>query len=274
VSLDPKQWQLGATSAELYERYLVPAVTLPSAIDLVDRVGVHSGDRALDVACGTGAVARVAAERVGDDGRVVGLDINPGMLAVARSLGSGLIDWRDGSALALPFDDGEFDVVLCQLGLQFFPDRSAAVREMRRVLVSGGRVGASVYTAIDRNPATHALSNALDRHVGPGTSLAKRNEHSLADPQELRALLVGAGFADVRLETAQLTVRFESAAEYVRVQFAATPLAALLAEIDQFERDRLVGEVSADVGAALAPYTHEDGLAFPQEVHVAFASAE
>jgi len=274
VSLDPKQWQLEGTSAELYERYLVPAVTLPWATDLVGRVGVHRGDRVLDVACGTGAVARVAAEQVGESGRVVGLDINPGMLAVARSLMPDLIEWRDGSALDLPFADAEFDVVLCQLGLQFFPDRSAAVQEMRRVLGQGGRLAASVYTAIDRNPATHALSNALDRHVGPGASFAKRNEHSLADADELHALFAAAGFADTRLETARVTVRFASAAEYVRVQFAATPLAALLTDLDQPERDRLVSDVSADVSEALSTYVDDDTLAFPQEVHVVLVSAE
>jgi len=274
VSLDPKQWQLGGTSAELYERHLVPAVTLPWAVDLVDRVGVHRGDRVLDIASGTGAVARVAAERIGDEGCVVGLDINLGMLEVARSLPSGLIEWCEGSALALPFADGEFDVVLCQLGLQFFPDRSAAVQEMRRVLASGGRAGASVYTVIERNPATHALSDSLDRHLGQGASLAKRNEHSLADSEELSELFAAAGFEGIRVEMAQLTVRFASAAEYVHVQFAATPLAGLVSELDPAERDRLVSEVSADVGAALAPYSDDDGLAFPQEVHVVLVSAD
>jgi ubiquinone/menaquinone biosynthesis C-methylase UbiE len=186
----PERWQLEGASAELYERHLVPAMTLPWAVDLVERVGVRRGDRVLDVACGTGAVARVAAERVGDSGRVAGLDVNRGMLAVARSLQparAARIEWHEGSALELPFDDREFGVVLCQLGLQFFQDRPVALLEMRRVATPGGRVAASVFSAIERNPATHALSDALDRHLGEGASLAKRNEHSLADPEELRA---------------------------------------------------------------------------------------
>lgn len=277
MSSDPRQWQLEGPSAELYERYLVPAVTLPWATDLVDRVGVESGDRVLDVACGTGAVARVAAEHAGEGGRLVGLDINAGMLAVARSLeralGAAPIEWREGSALALPFEEEEFGVVLCQLGLQFFPDRPAALQEMRRVLLSGGRVGASVYSAIEKNPATHALSDALDRHLAPGASLAKRNEHSLADPEKLSALVGAAGFVDVHIETATLTVRFASAAEYVHVQFAATPVAALVADLDQSERGRLLSLVNADVDAALAPYIDDGGLAFPQEVLVVLATA-
>jgi ubiquinone/menaquinone biosynthesis C-methylase UbiE len=274
---DAKQWQLEGSAAELYERYLVPAVTLPWARILVQRVGLAKGDRVLDVACGTGAVARVAADVVGDGGRVAGLDLNAGMLAVARSLerspGAAPVEWCEGSALSLPFAEEEFGVVLCQLGLQFFPDRPAAVGEMRRVLARGGRVGATVYTAIERNPATHALSEALDRQLGPGASAAKRNEHSLADPEELSGLFNAAGFTDVRIEAATLTVRFASAAEYVHVQLAATPLAVLVADLDRSERDRLLSLLSSDVGAALEPYIDDHGLAFPQEVHVALGTA-
>jgi len=204
MGVDPEEWQLTGAAAGRYERFLVPAVTLPWANDLVQRVGLYRGDRVLDVACGSGAATRVAARRVEEPGHVVGLDINPGMLAVARSLtlprGSAQIEWCEGSALALPFAEGVFDAVLCQLGLQFVPDRPAAVREMRRVLGRGGHVGASVYAPIDRNPATHALADALDRHLGAGASRAKRHEHSLGDPNELRALFAGAGFEDVRME--------------------------------------------------------------------------
>jgi len=276
VTDDPERWQLEGDSAVMYERYLVPAVTLPWAFDLVERVGVRPGDRVLDVACGTGAVARVAAERVGDGGSVAGLDVNGAMLAVARSLTSASaaqIEWYEDSALALPFDDHEFGVVLCQLGLQFFPDRPAALREMRRASTPGGSVAASVFAAIERNPATHALSDALDRHVGRGASFAKRNEHSLADPEELVALFVTAGMADVRVETVARTVRFASAAEYVRIQFVATPVAALLSGREPAARERLIGLVSEDVSASLAPFVSDDGLAFPQEVHIALATA-
>ena len=206
VADDAEQWQLGGDSAGLYERFLVPAVTLPWATDLVARAGVRAGERVLDVACGTGAVARVAAARVGTGGRVVGLDVNRGMLEVARSRppagDEAPIEWCEGSVLALPFGAGEFGVVLCQLGLQFFPDRPAALREMRRVLAPGGRLGASVYSELERSPAAHALSDARDRHLGEGASRAKRLEHSLASAGEVRTLLVDAGFADVRVETA------------------------------------------------------------------------
>jgi SAM-dependent methyltransferase len=205
------------------------------------------------------------------------VDLNRGMLAIARSQpparAAASIDWYEASATALPFDHGEFAVVLCQLGLQFFADRLAALQEIRRVLAPRGRVGASVFTAIERNPAAHALSDALDLHLGHGASRAKRNEHSLAHAGELRALFDAAGFTDVRVETVARTVRFPAAAEYVRVQFAATPLAALLADRRPAARERLVALVSADVATRLARYEQDSGLAFPQEVHIALATA-
>jgi ubiquinone/menaquinone biosynthesis C-methylase UbiE len=246
-------------------------VTLPWAIDLVDRVGVEPGDRLLDVACGTGAVARVAAARVGGDGRVVGVDVNRGMLRVAHASRPEL-EWREGSVLELPFGDSEFDVVMCQLGVQFFPDRRTALQEMRRVLALGGRFGASVYSAIERNPAAEALSDALDRHLGEGASRAKRHEHSLSDPSELRTLLADAGFADIRIEKATRRVRFASPEQWVGIQFAATPLAALLDGREPSERDSLVALVAADVSASLAPYFRDGRLAFPQETHIALAT--
>jgi len=271
-----EQWQLDGEAPVLYQRYLVPAITAIWAADLVDRANIQRGARVLDVASGTGVVARAAATRLGDGGAVTGLDINPGMLAVARSLpadaGAASIEWQEGSVLALPFADAAFDVVLCQLGLQFFPDRPAALAEIRRVLVPGGRTGISVFGPIEHNPATHALADALDRHVGQGASLAKRNEHVLADTDELRMLLEEAGFRDVVIESVTKTVRFPSATAYVRIQLAATPLATLVERYDAADRERLIEAVAENVAGALVEYAGDAGLTFPQEVHTALAS--
>jgi ubiquinone/menaquinone biosynthesis C-methylase UbiE len=181
------------------------------AADLVDRLAVRPGERMLDLACGTGVVARMAAERAGSTGQIAALDIIPGMLAVARLLPpvkGAPIEWLEGSALALPFPDATYDLVLCQLGLQFFPDRPGALREISRVLVAGGRVGLNVFGLIEHNPATHALANALDRRLGPGKSVIKRAEHSLADTQTLRTLVSRGGFRDVTIATATKIISF------------------------------------------------------------------
>ncbi len=270
---DQEQWQLEGTAPELYQRHLVPAVTAIWACDLADRATLAPGERVLDVACGTGVVARVAAVRVGAAGSVDAIDVNAGMLAVARSL-PGAVRWHLGSALALPFADASFDVVLCQLGLQFLPDRPLALREMRRVLVSGGRLALNVFGPIEHNPATHALADALDRRLGADASRAKRTEHALADPERLRALVAQAGFRAIAIGAARKTVRFASPAEYVAIQLAATPLARVIGEVAVrgADDDRIVAIV-ADVAAALAPYVGDDGLAFPQEVLAVLARA-
>lgn len=269
MTSSPGGWQLEGTSAELYERHLVPTVTLPWARDLVERVGLRAGNRVLDVACGTGVVARLAAAAVGGGGCVSALDVNREMLAVARSVpapAGAPIEWHEASALALPFASDEFDVVLCQLGLQFFPDPLAALAEMRRVLVDGGRAGVSVFAAIEQNPAAHALSDSLDRHFGEGASDAKRSEHSLADSERLHDMFVVAGWTDIRIETVTLTVRFASVDEWVEVQLSATPLAGALAD-----RDHVLALVRTDLRDALAPYAGNDEFAFPQQAHVALA---
>src|SRR5262245_17337254 len=138
----PDPWHLTPEAAELYERYVVRYILRPWATLLIDSAGLAGGERVLDVACGTGVVTRVAAMRVGRAGHVVGVDLNPSMIAVAQSLPApdgASIAWLEGSALDLPLLDAGFDVVLCQQGLQFFPDKVVALREMRRVLDHRGR---------------------------------------------------------------------------------------------------------------------------------------
>jgi hypothetical protein len=142
---------------------------------------------------------------------------------------------------------------------------------MRRVLAAAGRFGASVYTSIERNPAAQALSDALDRHLGEGASLAKRSEHSLADSEELREVCAAAEFDRVRVETVVRTVHFASVEEWVRAQLTATPLASVLRDREPSERDEVVVRVTADVRDSLATCLH-DGFAFPQEVHVVLAT--
>src|SRR5947208_16222203 len=161
------QWQLSSQAAELYERYVARYVLGPWAPLLVDAAHVSGGERVLDVACGTGVVARIAAERVGPSGRVIGVDLNPGMIRVARSLPAPVgapIEWLERSAVDLLLPDASFDVVLCQQGLQFFPDKLVALREMRRVLVHGGRLALSVWNSTGLYNT--AVGEALARFVG------------------------------------------------------------------------------------------------------------
>jgi ubiquinone/menaquinone biosynthesis C-methylase UbiE len=271
VSNQPSWFQegLGGGLPELYERYLVPTMFAPWAQQLVALVNPRSGERVLDVACGTGIVARQAAEKVGASGRVVGLDLNAGMLTVARSvpLAAGArIEWREGNALALPFPDGTFDVVLCQQGLQFFPDRAAGLREMRRVLVTGGRLGLNTWRERQYSPGFAVLADALERHVAPGLLDAP---YGLSSAEELRSLLADAGFREVTIRAATITLRFPSVELFVKHYGAASPLAGGLAHIDESVRAALV----EDVAGALQSSVDDDGLAFLTESHLTIASA-
>jgi ubiquinone/menaquinone biosynthesis C-methylase UbiE len=266
----PEHWQLEGGAAELYERHLVSAVTALWAADLVGRVDIKDGDRILDVACGTGVVARAAADRLGSRGRVTGLDINPAMLAVAQAQNAE-VEFVRGSAVSLPFDDASFDVALCQLGLQFFPDRAGALAQMHRVLAGGGRLGLSVYGPIEHNPGALAVAQALDHHLGTGASQTKRAEHVLAYTTLVHKLVADAGFRDITITTETKHARFASASEWVHIQLTATPLASLLAE--QLARPRTADKITAAVEEALAPYEADGGLELPLEVHVLTARA-
>ena len=270
---DDGRWQLRGSAPELYERYLVPAITSLWATDLVERAVPRAGERVLDLACGTGIVARLAAARIGR-GRIVGVDINAGMLAVARSLPdtSPLIEWQEGSATDLPLPDEAFDLILCQLGLQFFPDRPAALGEMWRVLAAGGRIALSVYTKIEHTPATHALANALDRRIGAGASRTKRSEHVLCNAQELSNLVTKAGFRNVAIETVTQTIRFPSARDYVRLQLSATPLSALLDGMDSTRQGETLEALTGDLIASLQIETEAAELTYPQEAFVLLAN--
>src|SRR5687767_5758686 len=155
----------GGSAPENYQRYFVPVLGGPFAEDLINEAALRPGERVLDIACGTGVVARLAAERVVPNGTVAALDLNPALLSVARSVPStgAAIHWYETSAESIPLPDDAFDVVLCQLGLQFVADKGAALREMRRVLAPGGRV---LVTTPPPNAFFDVLDEAMTRHVG------------------------------------------------------------------------------------------------------------
>jgi ubiquinone/menaquinone biosynthesis C-methylase UbiE len=273
--VDSHHWQLNGSAPELYEQYLVPAITEKWADDLVGRAQPCAGEKVLDIACGTGIVARLASRRM-RQGHVTGLDLNRGMLAVARTVPSEAspINWIEGSALDLPFEAGTFDVVLCQLGLQFFPDQKRALREMRRVASPTGRLALSVYSPIERTPGANAFVMALDRVFGLGASKIKRGEHSFNVPDELRDMLTDAGFSKVVVQTVVQQITFPSVLDYVRFQLLATPMAALLSNGSPDDRQAAINRTASETARLSDPAMLEGGrFSFPQEAYVGTASA-
>ena len=268
---EQERWQFDANTDELYERYLVPGIFGPWAQDLIALATPQAGERALDVACGTGIVTRLLAQHVGRTGTVVGLDFNSGRLAVARSLShttGSVIEWREGSALALPFPDASFDFVCCQQGLQFFPDRLAALREMNRVLVPGGRLALNVWRSIQHNPGAAAMAEALERYVSQAAGDFRRTPFAFGDVEALRAILTEAGFHDITIRPTVKVLHFPSAEAFVkRYVSSIAPLAAMVAQADDNARAALLREIAI----ALQPFSNADGLAMPQASNLTFA---
>ena len=252
--------------AEIYDRHMVPAMLASWVPALLDLVALKPGERVLDVACGTGVVARQAVLQVGAGGYVVGLDFNSDMLALARVRGPA-VEWREGNAMALPFATSAFDVVVCQQGLQFFPDSGKALREAHRVLVPGGRFAVAVWCAIESSPGHHALTRGLERHVGTEAAGLMSAVFRLGDAQTLQTLLEIAGFLEVRVGREKRVARFPSPELFVR----RVVVGSVLGRTGVRVRDESLAAIIREVEEALQPYMRGDSLAFPMEAHLAAA---
>ena len=264
------QYSLTGSVAEMYEQNMVPAIFARFAKGLLEFAQLHVGEHVLDVACGTGIVARLAWPQVAPSGRVVGLDVNAAMLDVARRAAeeAGMsIEWQEGDAASMPLADGAFDAVLCQLGLQYFSERHAALMEMRRLLRASGRLVLSVLRPVEYNPSHAVFADALERHVSAAAAATRRAPFTLSDRDEIRALVAGAAFHDVVVQLDVRVVRFPSAEAMVRIMMAGTPLATAMAEADP----AVLQTVIAEVTTGLSAYEDDRGLALPMQAWVVTA---
>lgn len=220
----------GANPAENYERFFVPSIGEPLAKDLVDRASIKPTDRVLDVACGTGIVARLVAQHAAAASDLAGLDPNAGMLAVARKTAppTPAISWYEASAEDMPLPDRTFDVVLCQMGLQFMADQPAALEEMQRVLADGGRLLLSVPGPISGIFAV--LAAAMERHVGPHAAAFVSQVFSLHDIDQMELLLQGAGFRDIVVEATIHELELPPPHEFLSQYIRSTPLVGVVSQ--------------------------------------------
>jgi len=266
------QYSLTGSAPERYERNMVPAIFEPFAKGLLEFANLHEGELVLDVACGTGIVARVAWSQVAPSGRVIGLDVNVAMLDVARSTSAGAqapIEWQEGDVASMPLADGEFDVVFCQHGLQYVPDRHAALKEMHRVLRAAGRLVLSVWRPVQYNPGHAVFADVLERHVSEAAAATRRAPFTLSGRDEIRGLVAGADFRDIVVQLDARVTRFPSAEAMVRIMMAGTPLAAAMAEADP----AVLQTVIAEVTERLSAYDDDQGLALPMQAWVVTAKA-
>ena len=261
-----EQWHLTNDAAQRYERCVAQYILGPWAPSLVETAGIAPGEHVLDVACGTGVVTRIAAERAGITGKVVGLDLNRDMIAVAQSLpppAGAKIRWLTRSALDLGLEDGSFGAVLCQQGLQFFPDKIAALREMHRVLRPGGRLALSVWSSVGRYNG--AVGKALEKFIGCDTAQRFCASRQAPSREELLDLAVDAEFSDVQIDLARLDIRLPRLDQFALEHLAATPVASVIAAADAETR----GMVGASVMHQLERYADTTGIVtYPEETYV------
>jgi SAM-dependent methyltransferase len=196
-------------AANAYEEGLVPALMQEWAPRVAGAAEIRHGDHVLDVACGTGVLARAVADAATPGGSVTGLDLDPGMLAVARARRPDIV-WREGSAGNLPFGEASFDAVVSQFGLMFFPDQVGAIREMWRVLKPGGRLAVAVWASLEETPAYGTEVALIERIAGATAGAVMRMPFSLGDRAVFRALFDRAGVPLVSLTTPQGRGRFSS----------------------------------------------------------------
>ena len=258
-----------ASFPEMYEHWLVGPLFRPWAELTLDEVRLSPGDRVLDVACGTGIVARVAKERLGDSAHVVGIDVSADMLAVARSVAPD-IDWREGNANSLPLrDEEQFDIVVCQQGLQFFPDKAGAVTEMRRALSDRGRLAIATWRSDDEIPFFRELRNVAERHLGAITD----HRYSFGDAAQLEGLLRDAGFEDVQVKTISRTIRFNDGEPFIRLNtMAFVGMSTTGKTLGDDERKRVMDVIIKESAPVLQQYSDGSELAFELRTNLATAS--
>jgi SAM-dependent methyltransferase len=249
-------FQITLEQAEAYESRFVPALFGEWAPRLCDAAAISEGDRVLDVACGTGVVTRAAARRVGDSGRVVGLDLNPAMLEVAARVAPTLT-WQQGDVADLPFQNAEFDVVVCSAALFFFPDLPGALAEMARVVRPSGTVALLTFAGLAEQPGYGPFVDVAVRHAGPGAAELLSTYWSCGDLTELTRSLDDAGLTVIETRSRVGTAHFPSVEALATTEIKGTPLGARIT-------DEAYNRIVDDLRPALAPYVAADGqLALP-----------
>ena len=253
-------------AANAYEALFVPALFGQWAPKVADAAQVQPGQRVLDVACGTGVLAREIALRTGSAARVAGIDPSAGMVAVAKQLAPA-IEWREGVAESLPFPDQSFDAVVSQFGLMFFTDRRQALREMLRVLAPGGRLAVAVWDSLDNMPAYASEVALLERTAGREASEALRAPFALGDRKDLATLFSDAGMASCEITTHRGTAQFPSIRTMVEADLRGwLPVMGVTLGEEQ------MGRILQGAEQALGSYATADGQAtFDLSAHIVTA---
>ena len=256
---------LSKEAACLYEQDIVPTIMQPYTASMFERVILNAGERVLDVACGTGIVVRLAVEKFGNIARISGVDINSGMLEIARAHAPATsipVEWRESDMCELPFPDASFDVVLCQQGLQFVPDKLAALREVRRVLTPKGRLAFTVWSEV--SPYAAALSEALAHHISAETAASSLTPFQFREVKMIEDLVEDAGFREVTMQELVVFAPMPASVEGIIADTKRRPFARDVAAASEASRQAFGQEMST----ALKAYYDGDKLSIPLKSHL------
>lgn len=221
------------TAAELYQSFFVPTVASPVSGELLRTADLRTGERVLDVACGTGIITRAAAEQVGQTGTVTAVDLAPDMLEVAKATpaAGAPIQWHQADATSLPLPDASYDVALCQMGIMFMEDRTRPLAELRRVLTPGGRVVINTPGRIQ--PLFEAMEQAIVEHIGPQLGAFVSAVFSMHDPSALASLLEDTGFTGVSSKEYTVRLTLPGPSEFLWNYINLTPMGPIVAEASE-----------------------------------------
>jgi SAM-dependent methyltransferase len=258
-------FHLSTNAAESYERQKVPAIFAPMAEATLKAISLPQRAHVLDVACGTGVVARSVASRLAEPSKIVGADLNPAMVEIARQIVSNdthEFEFVTAPAETMPFDDGVFDFVFCQHGLQFFPDKPAALAEMRRVIKVGGKLNITCWSAIP--PFFQVVRDVLGSHLGADAAKTAVAPFVWNDGAHIQSLIGAAGF-DCPIPL-QLNVdrKMSGSPEAMREELLATPNEPALLDAGENTIDTIVLEILEGV----AQYRDGQMLTMPQQAHL------
>lgn len=268
---DKSGWQLCGDGPEAYEKYIVPAFSGAWAQDIVDRAALRNGDRILDVGCGTGIVSRYAFKALGESCHITGMDINEIVLKKAGEIcppNITHIEWKQGDVTDIPFSDNKFDVVLCQQGLQYFPDRPRSLNEMNRVLVNQGRAVFSVWRPIEYFPFYSALHSTLEKYVSAEAASILASAFTGGESAQLKILFENAGFKDIDICLIIKQMRYSPIEEFLIGGFVASPFGYDILALEESKRQ----EMFQTLKKSISNYIDDHGLAAPMECLVISAT--
>ena len=268
-----KNWQLNLDAAELYEAIPVPTILGPAARLLVEHASINSDSNVIDVGCGTGAATRYVANIVSSPGSVTGVDINAGMIEVAKSLPKGpgmLVDWYECSAFELPFEKNTFNVAISAQTIQFLDDRAKALSEMSRVLKPNGQLAISTWCSIEKNPYFDALVKAVSKYLGAETASGLEAAFTLTSSSEIKNLLAEAGLKSSTVEAFEVNLDLPPIEGFVARHISATPMAGSFSAAPQSTQQDLAKEV----GKSLEGYNTKAGATVPFRINVGKAFSE